>query len=456
MKIETPEELFPEALTSENAEMAVISILLGYEPAIDAIGELRAEHFYHHNLRAVFAEVVKQIRSGSGASVLTVHEALKDSVSLEDVHTISQWQSVGGNAIGRLAQQIIDLSRARQLHAAADRISGLAFENGPISERIDRAQSELAGLADHESDAEWVDAYSAALEHTALLERRAEGQLKGIPTGLQDIDEMLDGGMQRGNLVIIGARPSHGKTAMALTVALNTSVDHATAFLSMEMSISEIMDRQAASLGHLSLSFIKRPEKGLDFSRVLEAVELAKKRKLFLLDRGGMNILQVKRYARRLKRTKGLEVLVVDYIGLMAGLDSKQPRAYQIEEISRGLKELAKELDIAVICLAQLNRAGADRSKKRPQLTDLRDSGAIEQDADVVMFIHRPEMDDPNCGQQFKHYGLLFVAKNRQGRCGDVHLYYEGEQTRFTSWGGPIPSETVSSTSNAKGFNNGK
>lgn len=136
-------------------------------------------------------------------------------------------------------------------------------------------------------------------------------------------------------------------------------------------------------------------------------------------------------------------MLIVDYIGLMAGLDSKQPRAYQIEEISRGLKSLAKDLGIVVLCLAQVNRGAAERANSVPALHDLRDSGAIEQDADVVGFIHRPIQANPDAGPQFERYALLRVAKNRQGRTGDVHLHYEGEFTGFSGWGGPVPTAGV-------------
>jgi replicative DNA helicase len=181
----------------------------------------------------------------------------------------------------------------------------------------------------------------------------------------------------------------------------------------------------------------------LGYERVLDAIERSKTRKFYVSDKGGLNILQVRAKARALKRIKGLDVLVVDYIGLMSGMDPKTPRAYQIEEISRGLKTLAKDLDIVVICLAQVNRGAAERGNHCPALHELRDSGAIEQDADVVAFIHRPIQADPDMGPQWADYGLLRIAKNRQGRTGDVHLFYLAEQTRFGAWSGYPPSNTV-------------
>jgi replicative DNA helicase len=149
---------------------------------------------------------------------------------------------------------------------------------------------------------------------------------------------------------------------------------------------------------------------------------------------------------------KGLDVLVVDYIGLMAGTDNKVSRAYQIEEISKGLKTLAKEMDIVVICLAQVNRGAAERGNSVPGLHDLRDSGSIEQDADIVGFIHRPIMSKPELGEQWKDYAQFRIAKNRQGRTGDVNLFYVGEQTKFASWSGQPPGDMNGQSRKKAGF----
>jgi len=235
-----------------------------------------------------------------------------------------------------------------------------------------------------------------------------------------------------------------GKSAIAMTIGLHVAREYSVGLLSMEMPHNDVRDRQAAILSQCSISRIKRPSKGLEYDRIVDGVEKAKHLKFYVSDKSGLNIMQLRSKARSLKRRRKLDVLIVDYIGLMSGMDSKQPRAYQIEEISRGLKGLAKELDIVVMCLAQVNRGAAERAGQLPGLQDLRDSGAIEQDADVVAFIHRPIAANPDAGEKFQNYGLLRVAKNRQGRCGDVHLHYFGEQTRFSSWAGEVPSVKVS------------
>jgi len=162
----------------------------------------------------------------------------------------------------------------------------------------------------------------------------------------------------------------------------------------------------------------------------------------YVTDQGGLNINQVRSKARAVKRLHGLNVLIVDYIGLMNGLDSKQQRAYQLEEISRGLKTLAKELDMTVLCLAQVNRKVEERTDATPQLSDLRDSGAIEQDADVVMFVHRPIQAKPDLGGDWTNYAKCSIAKNRNGKCGVINLFYIGEQTKFAGWSGPAPMKS--------------
>jgi replicative DNA helicase len=321
-------------------------------------------------------------------------------------------------------------------------MSELAFEAGPVQERIDKAQAELSALCDEDrAGDDWVDAYTGAIKHLELLERREAGACSGMPTGLVDLDEMMDGGICRGNLTIVGARPAMGKTALGMTIGLHMAQRYSVGMLSMEMPHNDVRDRQAAILSMAPLGHIKRPSKGLEYERIVDGVERSKALKWFVSDQSGLTILQVRSKARGLKRRHGLDVLIVDYIGLMSGLDSKQPRAYQIEEISRGLKGLAKELDIGVICLAQVNRGGAERVGQVPGLQDLRDSGAIEQDADVVMFIHRPIEATPGIGDGFKNYALLRLAKNRQGRTGDVDLFYDGPHTMFKAWSGPAPQK---------------
>lgn len=441
------------ALGSRDTEAAVLSVLITFPAVFDDVSDRIKPAFFSDELyRAIFSEVCRQMAAGKGCDVVTLAESLTGIATIQEIHQIASSHDHGHRAIGRMVDTLSDRYKSRQLHALSGKLATLAFETTPVQDRIDIAMAELTKLDDVEDSDDWIGAHEASIAHLDLLESRQEGRIKGMETGLQDFDELLDGGLQRGNLVVIGARPSMGKTALAMTIGLNMAQKYAVGFLSMEMPHNDVRDRQAAILSSASISHIKRPTNGLDYGRIVEGVERSKALKFFVSDKSGLNILQVRSKARALKRRHGLDVLVVDYIGLMEGLDRKVSRAYQIEEISRGLKGLAKELNIVVICLAQVNRAAADKGNNPPGLHELRDSGAIEQDADVVAFIHRQIMANPDAGEDYKNYRLLRVSKNRQGRCADVHLFYQGEYTKFSSWSGSAPCKALAAPSKSRGF----
>jgi replicative DNA helicase len=401
---------------------------------------LSGEHFSSDLMRVIFEEIRRQQKA---YDVVTIAQALGDSVEITELHKISTYNDHSPRGISRHVADLIEAHKSRKLYQLGEMAQELALEKSPVNERVDKVSAALMALEDHEDFGEWIDAHESAMRHLDLIEQREAGESLGMATGLHDLDEMLDGGLQRGNMVVIGARPAMGKSALGLTIGLEMARQYSVGFISMEMSRADVSDRQAAILGSVSISSIKRPSRGLQYDRIVEAVEKSKERQFFVVEQGGLNIMQVKSKAKALKRRKGLDVLIIDYIGLMAGMDSKVSRAYQIEEISRGLKTLAKELDIVVICLAQVNRGAADKGNQPPSLHELRDSGAIEQDADVVAFIHRPIQAQPDLGEDFAGYGLLRVAKNRQGRCGDVHMFYVADQTRFGQWSGPIPTKST-------------
>lgn len=431
-----------DAIAAVDAENSLIGALLLDNGAWDRIGDrVKPEHFYGDQNRMIFAELSKQLGAGKHADVVTVSTALADRCSMADVHALAQYVPSSAN-IRRYADLVIERFKSRQLLAVSAEISELATDHAvSIGDRVDRAQGQLAKLIDDAPRDEWLGAHEAMAGHTQVLEDRAAGNLRVMGTGLSDMDEYLEGGLRPGELVIVGARPSMGKTALGLTIGVHMAAQYGVGLLSMEMSHGEVNDRLTAMLGSVSLSSVKRPNKGdgLKWDRVLEGVDRAKTLNLHTSDQGGLNINQVRSKARNLKRLHGLDVLIVDYIGLMSGLDAKANRNTQLGEISRGLKTLAKELGICVLCLAQLNRKSEERPDQMPVMSDLRDSGEIEQDADVIVFIKRPIMANPDLGDEWKHYAKLSVAKNRQGRCGYLNLSYIGEQTKFSGWAGEIP-----------------
>jgi replicative DNA helicase len=432
------------------AECSVLGSLLLDNNGIDRLNaELKPEHFYRPENRLVFAELQAQLHSKKSCDVITIFEALRATsqpVGIEYLNSLAQYVSSAAN-MNRYAELVIEAAMKRSLIAGLDEISTMTFApQADVYACVDKAQSVLSGIAASKQDDEWVGAYEGLVAHTSTLEQRLEGGVTYLPTGLSALDDYMDGGLSRGEVMIIGARPSQGKTALGMSIGLSMAATYSVGFLSMEMSHLQVRDRKTAMLGDVSLSQVKRPEKNLDFARVVDAVNLAKNLNFYVQDQGSLNIHQVRSKARALKRKCGLDVLVVDYIGLMAGLDPKQNRNTQLEQISNGLKALAKELDIAVIVLAQLNRKIDERADSMPQLSDLRDSGAIEQDADVIVFVKRPIQSNPELGDEWKEYAKLSVAKNRQGSTGYLNLRYIGSRTKFIDWYGEIPQSMNSKT----------
>lgn len=441
------------SFSSPEAEIAILGSLLLDNSTWDRVGnELQPVHFASEVNRMVFTEIGSQINAAKGCDVVTVFEALDGQVELTHLNAMAQYVPSAANA-RRYADTIVDRFKSRQLMAVSSEISDLAQDNGrAIAERVEVAQGLLVKLIDHTSNDDWLDVEQSMVTALDTLQARADGVTNAMPTSLADLDSVLEGGLRPGELVIVGARPSMGKTALAICIGLHMAKDYAVGMFSMEMPHAELDDRMIAVIGQVSLSHLKRPShgRGLQWDRVSEAVERLRHLNFYKSDQSGLTINQVRSKARALKRTRGLNVLIVDYIGLMNGTDQRQPRAYQLEEISRGLKSLAKELGIAVICLAQVNRKVEERADATPNLSDLRDSGAIEQDADVVMFVHRPIQSRPDMGDEWQHYAKVSVAKNRNGRCGTLHLSYFGEQTRFGNWSGPAPTTRTRSTSAAQ------
>ena len=443
-----------QSLSSLEAEQGILSGLLLDNGAFDRVGDkLKPEHFFDGLHRAIYSEIQRQLIAGKAVDIFTLHAGLNGSVDFAELNAIAQFVPSAAN-IRRYTEIVVERAKSRALIAVSGEVMDLAQDHKrSIEDRVEDAQAQLAKLIDDLPRDEWVGAAEGMVAHVEVLEARAEGRSRAYSTGLHDLDEIMEGGFRPGQLVIVGARPSMGKTALAMTIGLNMAADYSVAMLSMEMPHSELRDRKVAMLGRVSMSAVKRPNrKGLDWSRVVEGIEKARSLNFYASDQGGLNIQQVRSKARNVKRLHGLDVLIVDYIGLMTGMDSKQQRAYQLEEISRGLKTLAKELDMVVLCLAQVNRRVEERADQSPGLSDLRDSGAIEQDADVVLFVNRPKQAKPDLGPEWDHYAKVTVAKNRNGRCGVFSLFYQGDQTRFDAWAGEPPYTPAPASSYKKGF----
>jgi replicative DNA helicase len=426
---------------SIEAEQSVIGAILRDNDAVDRLGDLRPEHFYMADHATIYAELLRQIVAGKSVDVISLMVSLNGKIADAGPYLNSMAQSMPSSAnAGRHAAIVRDKALRRGLINFGWDVADSAV-NSPADSAalIDQASSRLEQLAVARVRVEPVRAADEMAAHLGLLERRSEGGSSAIPTGFPSLDAKLSGGMRRGELIVLAARPKMGKTALAINIACNAAVDYAVCVLSMEMPRMQLHDRNLAALGRIPLPHLLQPAMmtDQDWNSLTHATMKIGELNLFLDDQGGLRILDVRMKAKGMKRRHGLDLLVVDYLQLMEG--DGDNRNAQIEGITRGLKALAKELDMAIILLSQLNRKLEERPNKRPMPSDLRDSGAIEQDADAVIFLYRDEVYNPDT----RDIGIceVDVALCRQGAPGRVALGYIGEQTRFESlthgWFGP-------------------
>lgn len=416
---------------SIEAEQGVIGALLRDNDAVDRIGDLRAEHFYLGDHATIFRELMRHLAAGRSCDVISLGDALAGKVNNCLPYLNSMEQSVVSAArIGRHAAIVRDKAVKRGLIQFGRTVADAAANSPEDSTSIvDQASSELEKLALARTRAEPALAADELTAHIEEIQRRMDGTVKAISTGFPAVDDKLNGGIRRGELIVLAARPKMGKTAFALNVACNAAVDHSVLVLSMEMPKSQLHDRNLATMGRIPLEHLLKPEmmNDTDWSGLTHAMVKIGGMKLHQDDQPGLRLIDVRMKAKSVKRKHGLDLLVVDYLQLMEG--DGDNRNAQIEGITRGLKTLAKELDMGLILLSQLNRKLEERPNKRPIPSDLRDSGSIEQDADAVVFLYRDEVYNPDSPE----IGVceVDVALCRQGKPGRVGLAYIGEQVRF-------------------------
>ncbi|MDD4913384.1 MAG: replicative DNA helicase [Sideroxydans sp.] len=440
---------------SVEAEQSVLGGLLIDNGAIDRMGELLEPAFYTQANRLIYRAIIKQASAGKAWDVITIAEMLKNFGKLEQVGGLPYIGSLAHNVpssanIKRYAEIVREHAMRREIISAAAELTELVQHKGDVAVAMDKAQSRLMAITQTAKTDEPKSITEIISEHLNVVERRLEGEAtKAITTGLDGLDEILNGGWHRGQVIVLAARPSMGKTALSMHHALQGAVEgFGVLYLSMEMVASELADRAIASMGRVNLGNLLTAKMSSDeWGGVTNATVKMQDIPLHVLDRSGLNFFQVATYARRHKRKHGMDLLVVDYLQLMAGADGEKRHA-QIEEITRNLKSLAKELDVAIILLSQLSRKTEE--SRRPKLSHLRDSGSIEQDADVVLFIHREEVDNPET--EWKNYADIHVAKNRQGALGRVGVSYIGHQVRFDNFSGALPDWDAKQTSQHRGF----
>ncbi len=430
------------------SEQAVIGAVLAHGAAVlERIANLQPGHFFTEAHREIFATLRQMASENAPIDVITVAERIAADGAENRTGGLAYLGEIAANTPGsanvqRYAKAIVDRSVERELVGAAHKIIELVSGHGLTRDKLSAAQSAIMAITESAEPKQPQAIRSVLARVIENLEKRNSGTESVTPTGFHEIDEKFSGGLRRGNLVIIAGRPGMGKTAFAADIALNAASEHVpTLFMSMEMSDTELVDRMLASSSRVPLTSVLTGSLNDDgWTKISAGMGKLHSLPLFIDEQGGLTLFDIASKARSVKRKHGLGLLVIDYLQLATG--DGDSRNQEIERISRGLKALAKELEIPVIVLSQLSRKVEERTNKRPMLSDLRDSGAIEQDADAVMMCYRDEYynaDSPDRGT-----AEIIIAKNRQGAPGTARLAYIADQTRFANldpWWTPAATE---------------
>lgn len=422
-------------LHSNESEQSVIGGLLLQDPeAIDRIGALRPAHFFTEAHRIIFSAILAMSAENQPIDVITVAERLDSAGQSEKSGGLAYLGQLAANtpsskSIRRYADVVIGKAMERSLIFASDEIRSAAMGIGTTREKLNKAQSAVMAITESVEPRSPQTIRDVLTRSVGLLQKRGEGGESGLPTGFSDLDNRLTGGMRPGNLIIVAGRPAMGKTALAVDIAYRVAHErHPALILSMEMGDTELADRLIANAGRVALSAVLAGDmEGDNGDRIMTAVSKLHDLPLIIDEQGGLTMFDVASKARSVKRKHGLSLMVVDYLQLMSG--DGDTRNSQIEQITRGMKSLAKELQIPIVLLSQLSRKCEERTNRRPIPSDLRESGAIEQDADVILMVYRDEVYSPDSPD--KGTAELIVSKNRQGAIGTVRLAYIGDQTRF-------------------------
>lgn len=440
---------------SIEAEQGVLGALMIDNDAMSRIDvALEPEHFYRDSHRIIYRTIRRMLAEGRPADVLTVFEDLqrnREDGQCDGLSYLGELHSSTFSAanVRRYAQIVVERAMLRALLSAADEISAKVSEPGEVKEKLDFAQGRIMALSDNSSLGGREPRSVAALMDDCLddLERRWRGAGENIRTGFPDLDSRISGGMEQGQLIIIAGRPGMGKTTLAMQIAEYCAANGTPALVcSQEMPSVQLVHRSVASNSRVPLdAILTNNMDDAQYGRVCDSMKELKALSLYIDEQGALRLEDVRRKARRVAQKHGLGLLVIDYLQLMVGEES-ETRNMEITRISGGLKALAKELRIPVIALSQLSRKCEERPNKKPVMSDLRESGSLEQDADLILATYRDEVYNPSS----KYQGLaeLLVLKNRQGKSGGfIPLVFHGGTFRFESMYGDWPSEEVASPS---------
>lgn len=422
---------------SEEAEQSVLGAILIDKDAVTLVSEfLKSDHFYNESHGRIFAAILTLYENRRPIDLVTLTEQLKKKKILTDVGGVSFLTDLVNRVptaanIEHYGRIIRDHHTKRELIRAAGVVSELAFSSeGEVHEVLDKTESAIFSISQSYVRRGFLpvkDVLAEAFDRLDAIHKSGAG-LRGVPTGFIDLDQKLSG-MQESNLLILAARPGQGKTAFVLNVAqhITTREKAPVGFFSLEMSKEELVDRLLVAQADVDAWRLKTGRLSEDdFAKLSEAMGELADAPLFIDDTPGLNIMEMRSKARRLQIEFDVKLIIVDYLQLVDPGRRLDNRVVEVSMVSQALKNLARELKIPVLAVSQLSRAVEHRGEKKPQLADLRESGAIEQDADVVMFLYRPEEE-----LSAQMLTKLLIAKHRNGPSGELDLLFRGDRIRF-------------------------
>ena len=428
---------------SVEAEQSVLGAMMIEKEAISKVAEmLKPEDFYREAHRLIFKAVLTLFNQNEAVDIITVTEQLRKEDRLEGAGGIAYVTSLANSmptAANVLyhARIVEEKALLRGLITTATHIAGMGYDaNEEVEQILDQAEKMMLAVANRKIKAGFTpirEIVSNAMEKIEQL-YQSKGGITGLPTGFKDLDK-LTSGLQPSDLILVAARPSMGKTAFTLNMAQHIALREkkAVAFFSLEMSKEQLVQRMICSEAAIDASKLRIGDLAdSDWPKLINACTRLYEAPLFIDDTAGITVTEMRSKARRLKNEHDLKLIVIDYLQLMQGSGSKggENRQQEISEISRSLKALARELHVPIIALSQLSRSVESRQVKKPMLSDLRESGSLEQDADIVAFIYREDYYDPET--ENKNIAEIIIAKHRNGPIDSVKLFFHKQFTKFS------------------------
>ncbi|RJQ28447.1 replicative DNA helicase [Candidatus Parcubacteria bacterium] len=428
---------------SQEAEQAVLGSILIDKNAIFKVADLLvAKDFYFPANEKIYDTILELYSKHQPIDIISLTNRLKEKELLQGVGGSSYLaeltnQVATASHVAHFARIVKEKKVLRDLIEASAEITEDAFEpTNAVEDLLDSIEQKILAISQKSLPQNFIhvkEELKTAYERIEKL-HEGKGQLRGVPTGFDDLDKLLSG-LQKSDLIVVGARPSLGKTALVLDIARNAALKAGipVGIFSLEMSREQVIDRLIAAESQVSLWKILtgRITDDAEFQLIQNALDRLSKSNIFIEDSPSLNIMQMRSMARRLQVEHGLGLLVVDYLQLITPRTNFESMVQQVTEISRGLKALARELEVPVLAVSQLSRAVDQREVKVPRLADLRESGSIEQDSDVVLFIYRKDRDKMDVPMEEQNIAQLNVAKHRNGPLGSVNLRFDPERVSF-------------------------